>query len=65
VLKRADTQGIGTYLDTSGEKTVLMCRRLGFQVRHEVRPFPDGPPCYGLWRGPGGRRSPLPAPLVG
>jgi hypothetical protein len=29
-----------------------MCRVLGFEVRHELRPLPGGPTCWGMWRSP-------------
>ena len=52
VLSRADAEGVGCYLDTAGKKTMQMCRFLGFEVRHHLTPFPDGPACYGMWRSP-------------
>lgn len=52
VLRRADAQQVGCYLDTAGKATMRMCRLLGFEVRHELRPLPDGPTCWGMWRSP-------------
>ena len=52
VLSRADAQNVGCHLDTAGKATMRMCRFLGFEVRHELRPFPEGPTCWGMWRSP-------------
>lgn len=52
ILARADAQNVGCYLDTAGRATMRMCRLLGFEVLHELRPIPDGPTCWGMWRSP-------------
>lgn len=52
VLSRADAAQVGCYLDTAGKATMRMCRLLGFEVRHELQPLPDGPTCWGMWRDP-------------
>ncbi len=52
VLARADRQKVGCYLDTAGRLHMRMCRFLGFEVRHEFKPFSKGPTCFGMWRKP-------------
>ena len=46
--------GMGAYLETSTAGNVAWYSRHGFEVQHEVRPVPDGPPIWTMWREPRG-----------
>lgn len=52
VIDRADAAQVGCYFETTGEGTVALYRRLGFEVIGEGRPLPDGPMGWRLWREP-------------
>jgi ribosomal protein S18 acetylase RimI-like enzyme len=54
VLDRLDETGVPAYLETSTEGNVAWYRHHGFEVQHEVRPVPDGPPVWTMWRDPAG-----------
>lgn len=52
VIRRADAEGHGCYLDTFGQATKALYERRGFRVHADLKPFPDGPSGWGLWRDP-------------
>jgi GNAT superfamily N-acetyltransferase len=54
VLGRLDATGVPAYLETSTEANVAWYRHHGFDVQHEVRPAPAGPPLWTMWREPRG-----------
>jgi ribosomal protein S18 acetylase RimI-like enzyme len=53
VLEQADAAGVGCYFETSGEETVALYQRLGFEVRETIEPLPGGPTMWTMWREPG------------
>lgn len=57
VIGRADAARVGCYFETTGEGTVALYRRLGFEVIGEGRPLAGGPVGWRLWRDPEPRRS--------
>ena len=46
------TPGVPAYLEASTEANVAWYRHHGFEVQHEVRPVPAGPPVWTMWREP-------------
>jgi ribosomal protein S18 acetylase RimI-like enzyme len=52
VLERLDSGGAPAYLETSTASNVAWYRHYGFEVQHEVRPAPAGPPVWTMWREP-------------
>jgi ribosomal protein S18 acetylase RimI-like enzyme len=52
VLGRLDATSVPAYLETSTEANVAWYRHHGFEVQHEVRPAPDGPSVWTMWREP-------------
>ena len=52
VLEQADAAGVGCYFETSGEETVALYQRLGFEVRETIEPLPGGPTMWTMWREP-------------
>jgi ribosomal protein S18 acetylase RimI-like enzyme len=52
VLEQADAAGVGCYFETSGEETVALYERLGFEVRETIEPLPGGPMMWTMWREP-------------
>ena len=53
ILARADTAGIGTYLESSNPRNVSFYERLGFAVTGRIR-IPGGPSLEPMWRPPPG-----------
>ena len=51
VLTRADSEGVGAYLESSKDLNVPYYRRFGFEVVNEIR-IPDGPTIWPMWRDP-------------
>ncbi len=51
-LEVIDSEGVGAYLETNNESNVDYYAKFGFRVRSTLRPVPDAPPRYTLWRGP-------------
>jgi ribosomal protein S18 acetylase RimI-like enzyme len=54
VLDRLDATHVPAYLETSTEGNVAWYRHHGFEVQHEIRPAPNGPPIWTMWREPNG-----------
>jgi GNAT superfamily N-acetyltransferase len=54
VLDRLDTNGVPAYLETSTQGNVAWYRHHGFELQQEVRPAPEGPPIWTMWREPRG-----------
>jgi len=54
VLGRLDESSVPGYLETSTEGNVAWYRHHGFEMLHEVRPAPTGPPVWTMWREPKG-----------
>ena len=52
VLGRLDETRVPAYLETSTEGNVAWYRHHGFEVQHEIRPAPAGPPVWTMWRDP-------------
>lgn len=51
VLGRADSEGVGAYLESSRDLNVPYYRRFGFEVVEEIR-IPGGPTIWPMWRDP-------------
>jgi ribosomal protein S18 acetylase RimI-like enzyme len=49
-LEHVDAAGMPAYLESSKESNVPFYRRFGFQVMEQVRPTPDCPPLWLMWR---------------
>lgn len=47
-----DHERVGAYLETNNESNVDYYAKFGFQVRATLRPLPDAPPRFTLWRNP-------------
>ncbi len=54
VLDRLDSTRVPAYLETSTEANVAWYRHHGFELQQEVRPAPEGPPVWTMWREPAG-----------
>lgn len=54
VLERADAEGLPAYLETQNPDNVPYYGRFGYEVVHEARPVPNGPPLWTLRREPRG-----------
>jgi ribosomal protein S18 acetylase RimI-like enzyme len=52
VLKRADGEGVATYLEASCERNLRLYRRHDFEVIEEVRLLGNGPTIWRMWREP-------------
>lgn len=50
-LDRADTEGLGCYLEATSPRSRDLYRRWGFEVTGEFS-APDGPPLWAMWRPP-------------
>jgi GNAT superfamily N-acetyltransferase len=51
-LAAVDDEGVGAYLETNNESNVDFYATFGFQVRVTLRPVPDAPTRFTLWRAP-------------
>jgi len=51
-LATIDEQGLGSYLETQKEDNLAYYRRFGYELKQTLRPMPDGPPFYTMWRDP-------------
>jgi ribosomal protein S18 acetylase RimI-like enzyme len=58
VIEQADAEGVGCYLETAGDGTEALYRRLGFEVRDRWEFEPGAPMARTMWRDP--RRPGLP-----
>jgi GNAT superfamily N-acetyltransferase len=54
VLGRLDETGVPAYLETSTEANVSWYGTHGFEMQHQIRPVPTGPPVWTMWREPKG-----------
>jgi len=52
MLERADTEGVGAYLESSKESNVPFYRRFGFEVTQELHHRRGGPTMWLMWRDP-------------
>ncbi|MDO8391151.1 MAG: GNAT family N-acetyltransferase [Actinomycetota bacterium] len=52
MIERADTEGVGMYLENSKEKNLAFYGRYGFQVRQEMQHRRNGPRMWLMWRDP-------------
>lgn len=52
VIERADSEGVGCYMETYGEGTEALYRRQGFEVRDTWQIDERGPMGRAMWRGP-------------
>lgn len=52
VLERADTEGVGCYLENSKETNIAFYARFGFEVRETLAIRKGGPPLWLMWRDP-------------
>lgn len=52
-LRRTDSDGVPTYVETSAEANVRLYQRLGFAVSSVVDPPGGGPRTWQMWREPG------------
>ncbi|MCH9815452.1 MAG: GNAT family N-acetyltransferase [Actinomycetia bacterium] len=50
MLRRADAEGVPTYLECSKAENVGFYERLGYDVRSRFSFGPGGPPVAGMWR---------------
>lgn len=51
-LDRADTEGLGTYLEAGSPRSRALYLRHGFTDLGEPVHLPDGPPLWPMWRAP-------------
>jgi len=52
MCERADTEGVGMYLESSKESNVPFYSRFGFEVRETLKHRNDGPTMWLMWRKP-------------
>ena len=52
VIEQADADGVGCYLDTYGDGTEALYRRLGFEVRDRWEFESGAPQARTMWRDP-------------
>ena len=52
VIDKADADGVGCYLETAGDGTEALYRRLGFEVRDRWELGPGAPEARTMWREP-------------
>jgi ribosomal protein S18 acetylase RimI-like enzyme len=52
MVARADTEGLGMYLENSNEANLAFYGRFGFQTRELIHHRHDGPPHWLMWRDP-------------
>ncbi|MDX1580270.1 MAG: GNAT family N-acetyltransferase, partial [Alphaproteobacteria bacterium] len=52
VLEQADKEGMPCYLESSKESNIPVYRAVGFELSGEIRPAPDAPVLYPMWREP-------------
>jgi ribosomal protein S18 acetylase RimI-like enzyme len=52
VIDQADADGVGCYLETYGDGTEALYRRLGFEVRDRWEVGPGAPLARTMWREP-------------
>jgi ribosomal protein S18 acetylase RimI-like enzyme len=50
-LERADSEGLGSYLETQRRANIPFYRRFGFEEVGEIS-LPDSPPMWLMWRPP-------------
>jgi len=51
-LAAVDHEGVGAYLETNNESNVHYYARFNFHLRETLRPVPEAPARYTLWREP-------------
>jgi ribosomal protein S18 acetylase RimI-like enzyme len=51
-LATIDDEGVGAYLETNNVSNVAYYEKFNFEVQATLRPIPDAPPRYTLWREP-------------
>ncbi|MET3525675.1 GNAT family N-acetyltransferase [Phenylobacterium koreense] len=51
-LARIDEQGLPAYLESSSPANVPLYRRYGFEVIEVLKPTPDAPEMWAMWREP-------------
>jgi GNAT superfamily N-acetyltransferase len=51
-LAAVDSEGVGAYLETNNESNVHYYAKFKFQLSETLRPVPDAPARYTLWREP-------------
>ncbi|MGD8682937.1 MAG: GNAT family N-acetyltransferase [Chloroflexota bacterium] len=59
VIEQADAEGVGCYLETCGDGTEALYRRLGFEVRDRWEVGPGAPLARTMWRDPRRPGQPL------
>ncbi len=52
MVERADTEGVGMYLENSKEKNIAFYARFGFEVQRELQHRRGGPRMWLMWRNP-------------
>lgn len=52
VLERADSEGVGAYLENSKASNLAFYSRFGFEVAREMTHRRGGPPMWLMWRDP-------------
>lgn len=52
LVKKADADGLGCYLETYGDGTEVLYRRFGFEVRDRWKIEPGAPMARTMWREP-------------
>ena len=57
VIDKADAGGVGCYLETYGDGTEALYRRLGFEVRDRWEIGPSAPPARTMWREPSSAKA--------
>jgi ribosomal protein S18 acetylase RimI-like enzyme len=60
VIDKADADGVGCYLETYGDGTEALYRRLGFDVRDRWEIGPGAPLARTMWREPSSAQADLP-----
>lgn len=55
VLDRIDRAGLPAYLETDKQENLAYYHRHGFELRDTLRPVPQGPPQWTMWRPPRAR----------
>jgi GNAT superfamily N-acetyltransferase len=51
-LEELDREGLPAYLETDKESNLGWYARRGFEPRETLRPVPEGPPVWTMWRDP-------------
>lgn len=50
MLERIDREFLPAYLESTKEQNLAFYHRFGFEVTEEVRPHPESPPIWSMWR---------------